>query len=482
MTSCFRSKSVAPRTYAAVVASPSPPSSPSNVPNPKQKRSSDPVVLPAITEDVSTRYVPSHVLGRGAYGVVVGCTEIPTGAHYACKSIDVKRLRENADGGANVVRGLRNEIAVMAYLAGHSNVVRLHDVHETDERLVLVQEWCKGGSLRDAVSKGGGLDDAYVAHLFHGIVRSLMHCHLMGVLHRDVKPENFMLSAPGRDATVKLADFGLACFTRRGEMHHELVGSPYFMAPETLNRRTGYGAPADLWSAGVCLFQLLSGGDHPFRGSTSKDVFNALLSPEEVRFAGAWRRVPPDAIDLVRRILRKDPLHRIRLRDVLLHPWMVRHREGVVPQTPSSSGARAFVDLFKMRVEDPYVDLLKARDGAAAAVAWSAMREGLAALDACLLKHAPKNGALFLGGGQPSVAEAGTAPSLVRMNATLPAVRGMQPMAETCAGLGLTRLAQWVAAVLAAPERVCDVSPLPAEAYVRMARRLHVTYEGPITD
>ena len=468
----------------------------------ERKRSTDPVILPAITEDISARYRAGPVIGTGAYGIVIGCTEVTTGARYACKSVDVMRLLDTADG-PNVAGRLRNEVAIMSYLAGHPNIVRLHDVHERNERIFIVQEMCTGGSLKEAIR--AGLTEARAAQLFRGLVRSVIHCHLMGVMHRDIKPENFLLSTRAPDAVVKLADFGLACFFRRDELLKEAVGSPLFMAPETVARKSkGYGPAADLWSCGVCLFQMLSSGDdYPFDGTQSAEVFAALRDPwAEADFgAPAWRNVAPDALDLVRRILHKDPRKRIQAQDVMAHPWLTRHRRTSPATLPSSvfqineiggsARTRGFVDTFKSSVEEPYIRLLQAQDATGAAAAWCQMREGLTALDTFLTAHGRKgsgsgSGAAtpkkwYFQGDEPSIAEAGTAPSLCRMNATLPVVRGMPKLADTCQKMGLERLAKWVAEVLGDPAACCDVAELPAEAYVHMARRLHVTYEGPAT-
>ena len=94
----------------------------------------------------------------------------------------------------------------------------------------------------------------------------------MGVLHRDVKPANFLMSQSGPGATVKLADFGLSTFYTRGRLEKEAVGSPFYMAPEMVMRGSpGYGPAADIWSCGVILFQFLS-RDLPFKVRTGIEL------------------------------------------------------------------------------------------------------------------------------------------------------------------------------------------------------------------
>ena len=150
----------------------------------------------------------------------------------------------------------------------------------------------------------------------------------MGVLHRDIKPENFLLSDISATATVKLADFGLSTFFRRGELEKEAVGSPFYMAPEMVMRGSpGYGPEADIWSCGVCLYKFLS-GRLPFPGETSADVFTAIRHNEVDYAHPSWRGVSSAARDLLRRILEKDPAQRISAEGILTSPWMTRHANG----------------------------------------------------------------------------------------------------------------------------------------------------------
>ena len=459
-------------------------------------------ILAALTEDVTTRYKGGAILGTGAFSVVVECTDTTTDETYACKIIPVQALMATADGPSLVGR-VRNELAVLTYLAGHPNVVRLHDVFESATTLYIVQERCCG-TLRDVIDAMAPVHEARAATMFRGILKAVIHCHQQGVLHRDVKPENFLKyrNRATHDApttVIKLADFGFARFFRRDEVVDELVGTPYFMAPEMVAADgRGYGPEVDAWACGVCLYNILSGA-MPFPGRTSSAVFDALRGSRDANFSGAiWRVVSPDAINLVGRLLERDPQARLTANDAILHPWMRKH----APASASSSarGIKAgsssrvfaspidvatraavhgFIDAFKRGVEEPYTRLLEAADADKAATAWAAMRIGLAIADAILGEHADPDGPFFKG-ATTSLAEAAVAPSLQRMRATLPAVRSID-LIDACDADGLHRIAAWMHHVLSNPA-ACDVravTALPDETHVHLARRLFVTYEGP---
>ena len=398
----------------------------------------------------------------------------------------------------------------------------------------------------------------------------------MGVLHRDIKPDNFLLSEIGAASTVKLADFGLSTFFRRGELEKEAVGSPFYMAPEMIVRGSpGYGPEADIWSCGVCLYKFLSGGHLPFPGETTADVFHAIRYSGVDYATSAWRGVSSAARDLLRRILEKDPAKRITAEGILTSPWMTRFAAGsssgrlVCPEDsalshqavapscspcaadavpapdsvvsaqrrlpssgldldsgpsarsglgaeslgaaglpPSAAGRQCgnrvfepvpsarifflpacedtrprlqgFIDAFKSALEAPYQRLLQASNADAVSKQWGALCLGLREMDAYITTHASKEGPFFLG-REPSLVEATTAPALFRMVAALKGVRQIE-LLPTCDEMGLVRLAAWLREVLLRPTEVCDVAALPDHVYVSLARKLHVTYEGPPPD
>lgn len=141
----------------------------------------------------------------------------------------------------------------------------------------------------------------------------------MGVMHRDLKPENFLLLSKDEDSPLKATDFGLSMFFKPGDVFKDLVGSAYYVAPEVLRRN--YGAEADIWSAGVILYILLSGVP-PFWGENEQRIFDAILRGHIDFTSDPWPSISSSAKDLVKRMLRADPKERLSAVQVLGHAWM----------------------------------------------------------------------------------------------------------------------------------------------------------------
>ena len=103
------------------------------------------------------------------------------------------------------------------------------------------------------------------------LLRAMIHCHSINITHRDIKPENIMY---GLDGEVKLIDFGLAKqIIKKGQQMHTIAGTPYFIAPEVLHGK--YGKECDIWSLGVVMFVMMTGG-YPFTGRNRMELFNNI--------------------------------------------------------------------------------------------------------------------------------------------------------------------------------------------------------------
>ena len=191
----------------------------------------------------------------------------------------------------------------------------------------LVMEHCRGGELHHSIGQRV-YTEGTVAGYMRSVIHTLAQCHSHHILHRDVKPGNFMLLSADEGAPLKAIDFGLAMFYKPEELPRTdlgLDGTPWFMAPEVLNSQT---LPAsDLWSAGVMCYQLLS-GYLPFDDARSPNapalsvIWKGILTEEPSFRRSAWAEVSQEAKDFVASLLSKDPAARPSAKAALGHPWL----------------------------------------------------------------------------------------------------------------------------------------------------------------
>ncbi|KAF9680780.1 hypothetical protein SADUNF_Sadunf06G0157100 [Salix dunnii] len=281
-------------------------------------------VLKTRTGHLEEYYKLGRKLGRGQFGTTYLCVEKATGKEYACKSIAKRNLLTADD-----VEDVRREIQIMHHLAGHPNVVSINGAYEDAVAVHVVMELCAGGELFDRITKRGRYTERKAAQLTRTIVGVIEACHSLGVMHRDLKPENFLFVNEHEDSPLKAIDFGLSEFFKPGEILNDVVGSPYYVAPEVL--RKFYGPEADIWSAGVMVYILLCGVP-PFWAEKEHDVFEEVLHGHLDFTSKPWPKVSASAKDLIRRMLVRDPKKRLTAHEVLCHPWV--RDDGVAPDKP----------------------------------------------------------------------------------------------------------------------------------------------------
>ncbi|KAL0739466.1 hypothetical protein Bca4012_015676 [Brassica carinata] len=278
-------------------------------------------VLGHKTPNIRDLYTLSRKLGQGQFGITYLCTELATGVDYACKSISKRKLISKED-----VEDVRREIQIMHHLAGHGNIVTIKGAYEDSLYVHIVMELCAGGELFDRIIQRGHYSERKAAELTKIIVGVVEACHSLGVMHRDLKPENFLLVNKDDDFSLKAIDFGLSVFFKPGQIFTDVVGSPYYVAPEVLLKR--YGPEADVWTAGVILYILLSGVP-PFWAETQQGIFDAVLKGYIDFDSDPWPVISDSAKDLIRRMLSSKPAERLTAHEVLRHPWICEN--GVAP-------------------------------------------------------------------------------------------------------------------------------------------------------
>ncbi|KAK1667453.1 hypothetical protein QYE76_055612 [Lolium multiflorum] len=268
------------------------------------------------TGGIDAKYIldRDHELGRGEFGVTYLCIDRATKEQLACKSISKRKLRTPVD-----VEDVRREVAIMRHLPRSHSIVALREACEDDAAVHLVMELCEGGELFDRIVARGHYTERAAAGVTRTIVEVVQLCHRHGVIHRDLKPENFLFANKKENSPLKAIDFGLSIFFKPGEKFSEIVGSPYYMAPEVLKRN--YGPEIDIWSAGVILYILLCGVP-PFWAETEQGVAQAILRGNIDFKREPWPNVSENAKDLVRRMLEPDPKLRLTAKQVLEHHWL----------------------------------------------------------------------------------------------------------------------------------------------------------------
>ncbi|KDO68398.1 hypothetical protein CISIN_1g007895mg [Citrus sinensis] len=278
-------------------------------------------VLGHKTDNIRDLYTLGRKLGQGQFGTTYLCTEIATGIEFACKSISKRKLISRED-----VEDVRREIQIMHHLAGHKNIVTIKGAYEDSLCVHIVMELCAGGELFDRIIQRGHYSERKAAELTRIIVGVVEACHSLGVMHRDLKPENFLLVNKDDDFSLKAIDFGLSVFFKPGQIFTDVVGSPYYVAPEVLLKH--YGPEADVWTAGVILYILLSGVP-PFWAETQQGIFDAVLKGHIDFESDPWPLISDSAKDLIRKMLCSQPSERLTAHEVLCHPWICEN--GVAP-------------------------------------------------------------------------------------------------------------------------------------------------------
>ncbi|KAG9453427.1 hypothetical protein H6P81_006331 [Aristolochia fimbriata] len=266
------------------------------------------------SEKIDEKYVVDRELGRGEFGVTYLCIDRDSRELLACKSISKRKLRTAVD-----IEDVRREVAIMKHLPQDASIVTLREACEDENAVHLVMELCEGGELFDRIVARGHYSERAAANVTRTIMEVVQLCHKHGVIHRDLKPENFLFANKKENSPLKAIDFGLSIFFKPGEKFSEIVGSPYYMAPEVLKRN--YGPEIDIWSAGVILYILLCGVP-PFWAETEQGVAQAILRGNIDFKRDPWPNVSENAKDLVRHMLEPDPKLRLTAKQVLEHPWL----------------------------------------------------------------------------------------------------------------------------------------------------------------
>jgi Ca2+-binding EF-hand superfamily protein len=259
-------------------------------------------------------------LGEGKFGKVKLGVYKKTREKVAIKIIKKSSLENLKD-----IELVKSEIDIMK-LCRHPNVVKLIDHFENSEYIFIVMELLKGGNLGEYFNKNKfQITEKRAAKIMYQLASGVKYLHHYGILHRDIKPDNIMLSDTTEDASVKVMDFGLSKIMGSQEKVADGYGSLSFVAPEVLIRQP-YNKQIDIWSLGVILYYMLS-GTLPFDDvNDNEENIAKLIVFADVKFpAKYWSKRSFQVVDLITRCLIKNQSNRIKVDEFLEHEWIINN-------------------------------------------------------------------------------------------------------------------------------------------------------------
>ena len=203
----------------------------------------------------------------------------------------------------------------------HPNIIKLLDIFENAEYYYIVLEYMGGSDLFDYLQKRSfKTAESRAKQISYQIATAIQYLHSYGIVHRDLKLENVMMSNTSDQAAPKLVDFGLTKIIGPTETAVEPFGTLGYVAPEVLKKEP-YSFSCDMWSLGCIIYAVIS-GSLPFDHDDNKVTIKMTLEDPLVFDLPCWKTTSQDCKDLVFGLLQKKPQDRFNLDQVLAHPWL----------------------------------------------------------------------------------------------------------------------------------------------------------------
>eukprot|EP00755_Sulcionema_specki_P013746 Sspe_Gene.54826::Locus_30210_Transcript_1_1_Confidence_1.000_Length_2140::g.54826::m.54826/K07198/PRKAA, AMPK; 5'-AMP-activated protein kinase, catalytic alpha subunit len=272
--------------------------------------------IPEYVVGDQSRYVIGETLGKGGFGIVKMATRERTGQQFAAKIVDMGMVRQQ-----NILEYVDRETRLIAKL-NHPHIIALQeviDVREYDLRFYIM-ELAPNGELFDQIVAVHRFPESTARRYYQQFISGVRYCHSQGVVHRDLKAENLLLS---RDNRLKICDFGLSrnigedAFGDHPTMFTSIAGSLDYQAPEMLRDQRYHGKPADIWSCGVILAFMLC-GQLPFQDPGGDEKTKKRILKAEYTI---YKDISPEAKDLIKKCLVVDVPSRITADGIIQHPW-----------------------------------------------------------------------------------------------------------------------------------------------------------------
>jgi len=257
----------------------------------------------------------------------------------------VLKERERCD---TIVRELAVQSTLTAKFGKNPTFLQIHGFFETSEKVVIELELLDGKDLFEYISSKGVLKEDEAGLIIRDVLVALNSMSRAGIAHRDIKPANILMTKREEckhGISVKVADFGMSTLVGVDGLIRGRCGSPGYVAPEILKAGAGegYRNQIDIFSAGVTLYLMLCGYE-PFYGETEKELIKANELAKVDFPDSEWKKISPEAKDLVSRMLQVNPRERITAEAAVEHPWILKLQQKIpsLGRPSSNTASREF--------------------------------------------------------------------------------------------------------------------------------------------
>ena len=247
-------------------------------------------------------------IGEGTFGKVKIGIHIPTGEKVAIKILEKDKIQDNED-----LERITREIKYLKILK-HPNIIQIFQIIEDKKNYYLIMEFAKCGELFTHIVNNKRLSETEAAIFYTQLIKGLSFIHKHNIVHRDIKPENLLLK---ENNILTIIDFGLSNQYQPGGLLLTPCGSPCYAAPEMILGRYYSGLMVDIWSSGIVLYAMVC-GYLPFEDKNNDKLYKKILS-------GHFEipdRLSPNCKDLITKILKVNPKKRIKLEEIMKHPFL----------------------------------------------------------------------------------------------------------------------------------------------------------------
>ncbi|KAI1159868.1 kinase-like domain-containing protein [Nemania serpens] len=286
-------------------------------------------------------YTPRELIGKGSFGRVYKASSDETGQLVAVKIIDIEES-DRLDPGANdAFNDIIKEVNTLKLLNsnGAKNINAIIDTFLIGQSIWMVTEYCAGGSVTTLMRPTGGLPEQWIIPILREVAEALSWVHRQGIIHRDIKCANVLLTKNGG---VQLCDFGVAALIEtKFDKRRTVTGSLQWMAPEFFEPTVSYGIEVDIWAFGSMAFEMASGLPPNARamGNMNPNTFGSYLKQHCPRLEGD--QYSPGLKDLIACCIVENPTHRPTIANVQRHHYIF-NTEAAYPTESLSKLVRAY--------------------------------------------------------------------------------------------------------------------------------------------